>query len=114
MFDELQEHIREQVMGVVLPADGRGHAHVSPEDIARFKDMLAELNGLIEMRERGEDTQPAFDGFMSRHGDLFPDEPRDARRAARAHGPAHGGDERADGLALTRAAGGARTRSPSR
>jgi uncharacterized protein with von Willebrand factor type A (vWA) domain len=37
--------------------------------------MLAELNGLIEMRERGDDTQPAFDDFMSRHGDLFPDEP---------------------------------------
>jgi uncharacterized protein with von Willebrand factor type A (vWA) domain len=37
--------------------------------------MLAELNGLIEMRERGDDTQPAFEGFMSRHGDLFPDRP---------------------------------------
>ncbi|HEY5858818.1 MAG TPA: hypothetical protein VIX62_00855, partial [Actinomycetota bacterium] len=47
-----------------------------PEDIARFKDMLAELNGLIEMRERGEDTQPTFEDFMSRYGDLFPDRPR--------------------------------------
>ena len=55
---------------------------MTPEDIARFKDMLAELNGLIEMRERGEDTQPAFEDFMTRHGDLFPDEPDDARRAA--------------------------------
>ncbi len=49
---------------------------MTPEDIARFKDMLAELNGLIEFRERGEDTQPAFEDFMSRYGDLFPDRPR--------------------------------------
>jgi uncharacterized protein with von Willebrand factor type A (vWA) domain len=27
------------------------------------------------MRERGEDTQPAFEAFMSRHGNLFPDDP---------------------------------------
>jgi uncharacterized protein with von Willebrand factor type A (vWA) domain len=37
--------------------------------------MLAELNRLIEMRERDEDTQAAFEDFMSRHGDLFPEDP---------------------------------------
>jgi uncharacterized protein with von Willebrand factor type A (vWA) domain len=75
MFDELQEHIREQVMGSYFRQMADGMQRMTPEDIARFKDMLAELNGLIEMRERGEDTQAAFDDFMSRHGDLFPDEP---------------------------------------
>jgi len=76
MFDELQEHIREQVMGSYFRQMAEGMRTMSPEDIARFKDMLAELNGLIEMRERGEDTQAAFDGFMSRHGNLFPDDPK--------------------------------------
>jgi uncharacterized protein with von Willebrand factor type A (vWA) domain len=75
MFDELQEHIREQVMGSYFRQMADGMQRMTPEDIARFKDMLAELNGLIEMRERGEDTQQAFDDFMSRHGALFPDEP---------------------------------------
>ncbi len=75
MFDELQEHIREQVMGSYFRQMAEGMRNMTPEDIARFKDMLAELNGLIEMRERGEDTQPAFEDFMSRHGDLFPDDP---------------------------------------
>jgi uncharacterized protein with von Willebrand factor type A (vWA) domain len=75
MFNELQEHIREQVMGSYFRQMADGMRSMTPDDIARFKDMLAELNGLIEMRERGDDTQPAFDDFMSRHGDLFPDEP---------------------------------------
>ncbi|MGH2539122.1 MAG: vWA domain-containing protein [Actinomycetota bacterium] len=76
MFDELQEHIREQVMGSYFRQMAEGMRSMTPEDIARFKDMLAELNGLIEMRERGQDTQPAFEDFMSRHGDLFPDDPQ--------------------------------------
>ncbi len=76
MFDELQEHLREQVMGSYFRQMAEGMRSMTPEDLARFKDMLAELNGLIEMRARGEDTQPAFEGFMSRHGSLFPDEPR--------------------------------------
>jgi uncharacterized protein with von Willebrand factor type A (vWA) domain len=75
MFDELQEHIREQVMGSYFRQMAEGMRNVTPEDIARFRDMLAELNRLIEMRERDEDTQAAFEDFMSRHGDLFPDEP---------------------------------------
>ena len=76
LFDELQEHVREQVMGSYFRQMAEGMRSMTPEDIARFKDMLAELNGLIEMRERGEDTQPNFEDFMTRHGDLFPDRPR--------------------------------------
>jgi uncharacterized protein with von Willebrand factor type A (vWA) domain len=76
MFDALMQELREQVMGAHFRQMAEGMQSLTPEDIARFKDMLAELNGLIELRDRGEDTQPAFEEFMSRHGDLFPDNPR--------------------------------------
>lgn len=76
MFDELQEHVREQVMGSYFRQMAEGMRTMSQEDITRFKDMLAELNGLIEMRESGEDTRPAFEEFMKRHGGLFPDDPQ--------------------------------------
>jgi uncharacterized protein with von Willebrand factor type A (vWA) domain len=76
MFDALMQELREQVMGAHFRQMAEGVQSLTPEDIARFKDMLAELNGLIEMRDRGEDTQPAFEDFMTRHGDLFPDNPR--------------------------------------
>ena len=76
MFDELQENVREQVMGSYFRQMAEGMRTMSQEDITRFKDMLAELNGLIEMRESGEDTQPAFEEFMRRHDALFPDDPQ--------------------------------------
>ena len=63
MFDELQEYIREQVMGSYFRQMAEGMRTMSPEDIARFKDMLAELNGLIEMRERGRGHAAGFRGL---------------------------------------------------
>src|SRR5690606_19175638 len=38
------------------------------------KDMLAELNQMLEQRARGE--TPDFDGFMERYGDFFPENPQ--------------------------------------
>ena len=74
MFDELLEHLREQVMGSYFRQLAQGMQNMSPEAMQRFKDMLSELNGMIEARARGE--EPDFDGFMRRYGDLFPEGPR--------------------------------------
>ncbi len=48
--------------------------NLTDEDIARIKDMLAELNAMIAARAAGEPYD--FDGFMERYGDLFPENPR--------------------------------------
>ncbi|TMK29736.1 MAG: hypothetical protein E6G61_08810, partial [Actinobacteria bacterium] len=67
-FDELMEHLREQVLGAYFRNMAEGMRNLSPEQVQRFKDMLAELNQMIERRDRGEDVD--FDGFMQRHGDM--------------------------------------------
>jgi uncharacterized protein with von Willebrand factor type A (vWA) domain len=59
---------------------------------ARLKDMLSDLNRLLDSHARGEDTQADFDEFMAKHGDLFPGDPQNvdelvdelARQAAAA------------------------------
>jgi uncharacterized protein with von Willebrand factor type A (vWA) domain len=73
-FDELMEHLKDQVLGAYFRNMAEGMRNLSPEQIQRFKDMLAELNQMIERRDRGEDD--GFDGFMQRYGDMFPDNPR--------------------------------------
>lgn len=73
-FDELMEHLREQVLGAHFRNMAEGLRNLSPEQLQRFKDMLAELNEMIERRDRGEDHD--FDGFMQRYGDFFPDNPK--------------------------------------
>ena len=63
MFDELMEHLREQVMGAYFRNMAQGMRNCRPRSMQRFKDMLAELNGMIEMRERGEAVR--LRGFMA-------------------------------------------------
>ena len=72
-FDELMERLREQVMGAYFRNMAQGMQGLSPEELQRFRDMLADLNEMIEQRDRGEPYD--FEGFMGRHGDFFPEGP---------------------------------------
>ncbi|XVV17510.1 vWA domain-containing protein [Actinoplanes sp. CA-131856] len=61
-------------------------------DFAGVEEMVADLNQLLEKHARGEDTNDAFQQFMDKHGQFFPENPKDmdelidslARRAAAA------------------------------
>ncbi|MET8149842.1 hypothetical protein ACIBSW_23240 [Actinoplanes sp. NPDC049668] len=63
-----------------------------PAADARVDELLRDLNDLLGRHARGEDTDDAFQRFMDKHGDLFPERPRNvdelidalARRAAAA------------------------------
>lgn len=62
------------------------------EDRERIREMLEDLNSLLDSHARGEDTTEQFREFMDRHGEFFPENPRNtdelldslARRAAAA------------------------------
>jgi uncharacterized protein with von Willebrand factor type A (vWA) domain len=75
-FDELMQGLREQVLGAHFSAMAEGMRGATPEQIARFRDMLAELNAMIERRERGALEPGDFRRFMDAYGDLFPDDPK--------------------------------------
>jgi len=72
-FEELLEELRSELMSSYFNQIAEGMENMSPEQMQRTKDMLAELNGMLEARERGE--EPDFEGFMSRYGDFFPGNP---------------------------------------
>lgn len=73
-FDELIDRLREQLMQQYVDQMSGAVENLSPEDMARMKDMFAELNQMLEARQRGE--EPDFDGFMERFGDFFPENPQ--------------------------------------
>lgn len=62
------------------------------EDRQRVTEMLDDLNNLLDKHSRGEDTQQDFEDFMNKHGEFFPENPRNveelldslAKRAAAA------------------------------
>ncbi len=75
-FDELVEKLRQQLLNQYVNEMAGSMQNLTEEQLGRMKDMLAELNRLLDMRARGEDTQPAFDDFMRRYGNFFPENPR--------------------------------------
>ena len=66
--------------------------NASDEDREAINEMLTDLNALLAKHAQGADTQDDFDAFMERHGDFFPENPRNvdelidalAQRAAAA------------------------------
>jgi uncharacterized protein with von Willebrand factor type A (vWA) domain len=74
-FDELMEHLTEQVLGAYFRNLTQGLKDLTPEELQRMKDMFADLNAMVEARGRGEHTQEDFERFMARYGDFFPDDP---------------------------------------
>ena len=61
-------------------------------DFSGVSEMVADLNQLLQKHARGEDTDDAFQRFMAKHGQFFPENPQNieelidslARRAAAA------------------------------
>ena len=74
-FDELMEQLRQELAQSYFNQMSGAMANPDPETMARMKDMLAELNELLALKESGADTQPAFEQFMERYGDFFPENP---------------------------------------
>ncbi|HWL64593.1 MAG TPA: hypothetical protein VNP73_01350, partial [Actinomycetota bacterium] len=74
-FDALLEKLKRDVLNSYFKNLAGAMRDITPEDIARIKDMLAELNEMIAARNRGDDYD--FEGFMSRYGDFFPENPKD-------------------------------------
>ena len=72
-FEQLVERLRQQVQQRQFEQVSSAAKNMSPEDVARMKDMMSALNEMIDRRDRGED--PQFEKFMEEFGDFFPENP---------------------------------------
>ncbi len=74
-FEELVEELRSEMLQGWFSRMSEAMADVSPESLRRTKDMLNDLNRMLEAREAGRDTDRMFEEFMDSYGDLFPGHP---------------------------------------
>jgi len=68
-FDELMEMLKQQAMGNMFRDMAQRMANMTPEDMQRLKEMLADLNHMLDQQVWGE--QPDFEGFMQKYGNMF-------------------------------------------
>ena len=89
-YDQIRDLLRREVLDSQFRGMKEAMADATSEDMAAMKDMLADLNAMLEAEARGEDTSGLFDEFMDSRGQFFPENPQSleeltdalARRAA--------------------------------
>jgi uncharacterized protein with von Willebrand factor type A (vWA) domain len=74
-FADLVERLRRQLLERQFNRMSEALADMSPEQVARMREMFSALNDLLELRAAGEDTAEPFARFMERFGDFFPGHP---------------------------------------
>jgi uncharacterized protein with von Willebrand factor type A (vWA) domain len=75
-FEDLKDMLRRDVLDQQFR--GMKQALQDPagsESRERLKNMMADLNQMLEKHARGEDTEQDFADFMDKHGEFFPENP---------------------------------------
>ncbi|ULP41635.1 vWA domain-containing protein [Mycobacterium lentiflavum] len=91
-YDQIKDLLGREMLDQRFAGMKEALAGATDEDRQRVNDMLDDLNDLLDKHNRGEDTSADFDDFMDKHGEFFPENPRNidelmdslAKRAAAA------------------------------
>jgi uncharacterized protein with von Willebrand factor type A (vWA) domain len=89
-YEEIKDLLRREVLDSQFRGMRDALRGATPQDMARIREMIGALNGMLEADARGEHTQQQFDEFMEEYGEFFPEHPANlaelvdtlARRAA--------------------------------
>ena len=90
-YDEIKDMLRRDVLDQQFKGMSQALQNPgSPEQQQAMKDMLSDLNAMLDKHRRGEDVSEDFEQFMDKHGEFSPDRPESfeqllddlARRAA--------------------------------
>ncbi len=74
-YEQIEDLLRREVLDSQFKGMKDALENASPEDMQRVKDMLSELNQMLDADARGEHTQDDFEQFMVKHGEYFPSQP---------------------------------------
>ena len=69
-FKELMDSLQKQMMQQFFQGMQQSLQNMTPEDIAKMREMIRDLNKML--RDRQEGREPDFDSFMQKHGEYFP------------------------------------------
>jgi uncharacterized protein with von Willebrand factor type A (vWA) domain len=71
-YQQLSDELRQQVLETYFQGLKDGVQGVTPEDLSGVRDMVRDLNELLEKHAAGADTPADFAEFMAKHGSYFP------------------------------------------
>ncbi len=91
-YDQIKDLLGREMLDQRFAGMKEALEGATDADRQRVNEMLDDLNNLLDKHSRGEDTSADFEDFMDKHGEFFPENPRNvdelldslAKRAAAA------------------------------
>ncbi|HZU15422.1 MAG TPA: VWA domain-containing protein [Candidatus Dormibacteraeota bacterium] len=71
-FEELLQELQQQVLGQMFQGLKQSIQSMTPQDLDQIRQMVRDLNRMLEQRRQGLDTSASFKDFMQRYGQMFP------------------------------------------
>ena len=76
-YEQIRNLLGQELMESRFQGMKQALQNMSQEDTERIRQMMADLNDLLLSHLRGDDTAQQFGDFMRKHGEFFPENPRD-------------------------------------
>ena len=75
-FDQLKDRLQRDVLDQQFKNMTQGMQELNtPESKAAMKEMMQDLNAMLEKHRRGEDASQDYEDFKEKHSEFFPDAP---------------------------------------
>ena len=75
-YQQIRNLLGQELMESRFQGMKQALRNMGPEDTERIRAMMADLNDLLLAHLRGDDTTQQFQDFMRKHGEFFPENPR--------------------------------------
>ncbi|WP_028927092.1 vWA domain-containing protein [Pseudonocardia acaciae] len=75
-YQEIRDLLGREMLDQRFAGMKEAMQNATPEDVERIREMLDDLNDLLAQHAQGRDTQQQFEQFMAKHGQFFPENPR--------------------------------------
>jgi uncharacterized protein with von Willebrand factor type A (vWA) domain len=71
-FEELLQQLQQQVMNQMFQGMRQSIQSMTQQDVSTVREMVRDLNRMLEQRRQGQDTSAQFRDFMNKYGQMFP------------------------------------------
>lgn len=75
-YEQIRDLLGREMLDQRFAGMKQALENATDEDRQRVNDMLDDLNDLLDRNARGEASQQDFQDFMNKHGEFFPENPR--------------------------------------
>lgn len=76
-FEQIKDMLGREFLDQRFAGMKQALEGATDQDRAAVQEMLSDLNDLLAKHRGGEDTEQAFQDFMAKHGEQFPENPQD-------------------------------------